>query len=56
MSAPVIRKASSALSSAKSKVPKKEAYAQMMASAGNLKGLNSLIPNFAIGRKTPGAS
>ena len=32
-----------------------EAYAQMIASAGNLGEKSSLLPDFARGRKTPGA-
>jgi hypothetical protein len=32
-----------------------EAYAQMIASAGNMGEKSSLLPDFARGRKTPGA-
>jgi hypothetical protein len=38
------------------KVTAKEAYAQMIASAGNLGAKGSVLPAFAHGRKTPGAS
>jgi hypothetical protein len=37
------------------KVTAKEAYAQMIASAGNMGGKGSVLPAFAYGRKTPGA-
>lgn len=38
------------------RVTAKQAYAQMIASAGNLGAAGSVLPGFALGRKTPGAS